>query len=121
MNNIRRAQERQKCYYDAKHDSNHVSDVNNILLCKHNFVYFINIKCSDLFIIVGSKVVLKNKRHSHRMGGKLDIKWNGPYIVKARLTKGRYQLQSSNGVVLKKLYSTCLLKEYFEAGIADMS
>ena len=37
------------------------------------------------------------------MGGKLDIKWNGPYIVKAKLTKGRYQLQSSNGVVLKKL------------------
>ena len=51
LNNIRRAQERQKCYYDAKHDSNHVSDVNNVLLCKHNFVYFINIKCSDLFSI----------------------------------------------------------------------
>ena len=51
LNNIQRAQERQKCYYDAKHDSNHVSDVNNVLLCKHNFVYFINIKCSDLFSI----------------------------------------------------------------------
>ena len=66
-------------------------------------------------------MLLKFLRHSHGMGGKLDIKWNGPYIVKAKLIKWRYQLQSSSGVVLEKLYSTCLLKEYFEAGTADMS
>ena len=50
------------------------------------------------------------------MGGKLDAKWDGPYIVEAKLSKGRYQLKSKNGLVLKKLYSSCLLKEYFEEG-----
>ena len=48
------------------------------------------------------------------MGGKLDAKWDGPYTVEAKLSKGRYQLKSKNGLVLKKLYSSCLLKEYFE-------
>ena len=55
-------------------------------------------------------------RHNHRMGGKLDARWNGPYTVVAKLSKGRYQLQSKNGFVLKKLYSSCLLKEYYETG-----
>ena len=55
-------------------------------------------------------------RHNHRMGGKLDVRWNGPYTVVAKLSKGRYRLQSQNGGVLKKLYSSCLLKEYSEPG-----
>ena len=50
------------------------------------------------------------------MGGKLDKRWDGPYIVEAKLSKGRYQLRSSSGVVLKKLYSSCLLKEYYDTG-----
>ena len=52
---------------------------------------------------VGSRVLLKNMRHNHRMGGKLDVRWNGPYTVVAKLSKGKYQLQSKNGGVLKKL------------------
>jgi hypothetical protein len=72
-NNIYRAQQRQKEYYDSRHDSN-----------------------------------------SHRMGGKLESKWDGPYTVDEKLSKGRYRLMSKQGVVLKKLYSGCLLKEYFE-------
>ena len=50
------------------------------------------------------------------MGGKLDTKWDGPYTVEAKLSKERYQLKSKNGLVLKKLYCSCLLKEYFEKG-----
>ena len=56
-------------------------------------------------------------KNSHRMGGKLDMKWGGPYVVEAKLSKGRYQLRSRTGYVLKKLYSSCLLKEYFEPGL----
>ena len=52
-------------------------------------------------------------KNSHRMGGKLDKKWDGPYTIEVKLSKGRYQLQSSSGVVLKKLYSSFLLKEYY--------
>lgn len=65
---------------------------------------------------VGSKVLLKNMKHSHRMGGKLDKKWEGPYTVNAKLSKGRYELRSGHGIILKKLYSSCLLKEYYEPG-----
>ena len=50
------------------------------------------------------------------MGGKLDSKWDSPYAVEDKLSKGRYNLMSKEGVVLKKLYSSCLLKEYFELG-----
>ena len=52
-------------------------------------------------------------RNSHCMGGKLDEKWNGPYTVHAKLSKGRYKLETRNKIVLKKHYSSCLLKEYF--------
>ena len=45
-------------------------------------------------------------KNSHRMGGKLDSKWDGPYTVNEKLSKGRYHLRSKHGVVLKKLYSS---------------
>ena len=61
-------------------------------------------------------MLLKNMKNSHRMGGKLDVKWDGPYTIEAKLNKGRYQLRSKTGFVVKKLYSSCLLKEYFEQG-----
>ena len=61
---------------------------------------------------IGTKVLLKKMKNSHRMGGKLDAKWDGPYTVEAKLSKGCYQLRSKNGIVLKKLYNCCLLKEY---------
>lgn len=53
-------------------------------------------------------------KNAHRMGGKMDPKWLGPYTVKERVGKGRYKLFSKTGEALKKLYSSCLLKEYFE-------
>ena len=55
---------------------------------------------------VGTKVLLKSMKNTHRMGGKLDIKWDGPYTVEAKLTKGRYQLRAKTGLLLKKLYNS---------------
>ena len=43
----------------------------------------------------------------------MDCTWKGPYIVKEIVGKGRYQLESSSGKVLKKLYNGALLKEYY--------
>ena len=37
-------------------------------------------------------------------------------LGRAKLCKGRYQLRSKTGLVMKKLYSSCLLKEYLEQG-----
>ena len=31
---------------------------------------------------------MKNTKHSHRMGGKLDTEWSGPYIIDKKLSKG---------------------------------
>ena len=59
-------------------------------------------------------VLLKNMRNSHRMGGKLEKKWLGPYEVVESLSKGRYTLKSSDGSILKKAYNGVLLKEYLQ-------
>ena len=59
-------------------------------------------------------VMLKNMQNSHRMGGKLDKKWLGPYEVVESLSKGRYRLKSSDGSILKKAYNSFLLKEYLQ-------
>lgn len=60
---------------------------------------------------VGSKVWLKNMANSHRMGGKMDPVYIGPYTVAETLDKGRYRLQRADGTTLKKLYNGVLLKE----------
>ena len=44
----------------------------------------------------------------------MEPKWLGPYTVKEKVDKGRYKLCSMTGKTMKKLYSSCLLKEYFE-------
>ena len=62
---------------------------------------------------VGSKVWLKNMSKTHRMGGKLDDAYLGPYTVAEVVDKGCYQLQNESGKKLKKLYNGVLLKEYF--------
>ena len=50
---------------------------------------------------------------SHGMGGKMDPKWIGSDNVIERVSKGRYKLCSFSE--LKSFYSSCLLKEYYEA------
>ena len=42
----------------------------------------------------------------------MDCTWKGPYTIKEVVGKGRYQLTSKDGRVLKKLYNGVLLKEY---------
>ena len=53
-------------------------------------------------------------KNNHRMGGKLDEKWDGPYEIVEKLTRGRSRLKSLKGGILKKLYNSALLKDYFE-------
>lgn len=76
--------------------------------------------CFIQHFAVGTKVLLKNMKNSHRMGGKMDPKWLGPYTVKEKATtKGCYKLCSMTGKVLKKSYSSCLLKTYFEPSVNE--
>ena len=55
--------------------------------------------------------MLKNMRNAHRMGGKMNEKWTGPY---ESLSRGCYKLKATNRKVLKKSYNSHLLKEYME-------
>ena len=66
--NIKRAQERQKEQYDRKH------------------------AFSDAFQC-GAKVLMKDLQRKKRKGGKLDVKWLGPYTITKNLGKGLYSLQ----------------------------
>ena len=85
--NILKAQERQKKNYDKKHS------------------------CPEVFKL-GSLVLKKDFRRKKRKGGKLDLKWEGPYKISRILGRGLYQLQDFydssktvsrvNGVHLKK-------------------
>ncbi len=91
----------------------------------HCSISYYYIDCIPLqHFAVGTKVLTKNMKNAHRMGGKMDPKWLGPYTVKEVVGKGRYKLCSKTGDV-KKLYSSCLLKEYIDPtsgiGIANYS
>ena len=89
QNNIMKAQEKQKRLYDKKHCSGS------------------NKMC------VGTLVLLKNNRNKHRMGGKLDDKWSGPYEITESLNKGCFKLKNvSSGVTLKKAFNGANLKLY---------
>ena len=50
--------------------------------------------------------MLNNTRNAHRMGGKMDEKWTGPYEVVKSLSRGCYKLKATNGKVLKKSYNS---------------
>lgn len=83
-----RAQEEQKERYDAKHNTK------------------TNIK-------VGDEVLVRNMKNTHRMGGKLDIRWTGPYEVVEDCGKMRYKLKSRKaGNVLKTTVHCSRLKHY---------
>ena len=87
---------------------------NNLCTILYNN-YRVNVNFLQHFAC-GTKVLMKNMKHSYRMGEKLDTKWSGPYIIDKKLSKGCYRLRSQTGFVLKKLYSSILLKEYIEPG-----
>lgn len=87
--NIAKAQNRQKKNYDKRHAS----------------------KYTD--IVEGSLVLLKNNKNNHRMGGKLEAKYLGPYEVVSLEGKGRAKLRNvASGKELKNLYHLVNLKLY---------
>ena len=65
--------------------------------------------------------MLKNMTNAHRMGGKLDDTWRGSYTISSVIGKGRYQLKSKDGKVLKKLYNGILLKSYLTYSLPSYS
>ena len=71
--------------------------------------------------MVGSKVLMKVMKNSYRMGGKLDKKWASPYEIVEKLSKERYQLKSSKGKLLKKLYNGSLLREFLSSQSPSLS
>ena len=87
--NIVKAQERQKAYYDKRHNT-----------------YSLSLDLND-------QVLLKNSEHDSRKGGKLDVKWTGPYWVSERLPKGCFKLKNGNGAVLKQIFHASRLKPYY--------
>ena len=89
MQNIVRAQERQQKQYDRKHNTNTT-------------------------LKVGDKVLKENSRNQHRMGGKLDNRWTGPFIIHEDLGKGRFRLKTSAGKPLKQTIHCAHLKLYHE-------
>ena len=61
----------------------------------------------------GNLVLRRNMANSHRMGGKMDAKWHGPYEVEEITEKGLYRLKCmKSGKVLKQGFSSLQLKAY---------
>lgn len=90
--NIEKAQKRQKQYYDARHT------------------------CHTNEMRVGQLVLMKNNKNVHRMGGKLEDKWLGPYEIVKCLDKGRVKLKNlQSGKTLKNTYHAVNLKIYNSA------
>ena len=89
MQNIVHAQERQKKQYDRKHNTNTTLNI-------------------------GDKVLKENSRNQHRMGGKLDNRWTGPFIINEDLGKGRFRLKTVGGNPLKQTIHCARLKLYHD-------
>ena len=94
--NIAKSQIRQKRNYDKRHTG----------------------KSSE--IVEGSLVLLKNNKNNHRMGGKLESKYIGPYEVVSLQGKGRAKLKNlSTGKELKNTYHVVNLKLYKTDGASE--
>ena len=62
---------------------------------------------------VGEEVLKKNLKNKHRMGGKLDMKWLGPYVVTSVTEYGNYELRcAKSGKLLKQRVPITQLKRY---------
>lgn len=77
--NIKKAQAKQKLYYDLKHGA---------------------ATCFN----VGSLVLKKDFRRAKRKGGKLDHRWQGPYIITGSLGRGLFKLKKLNGDEVSYVY-----------------
>ena len=63
---------------------------------------------------IGEKVLLKNMKNSHRMEGKLDERWIGPYEIEEIVKKGVYRLRNAKGELLARTVTGARLKRYRE-------
>ena len=64
---------------------------------------------------VGDKVLKKNLKNKHRMGGKLDSKWLGPYIITEVTGYGNYQLRyCKSDQLLKQRVPSSHIKCYID-------
>ena len=70
--NIEQAQKKQKEHYDLKHGA------------------------ASCFSI-GSVILKKDFTRKKRKGGKLDYRWQGPYVISASHGKGLFKLKELNG------------------------
>ena len=70
--NIKRAQRKQKEHYDLKHGA-------------------------DSCFSVGTVVLKKDFTRKKRKGGKLDYRWQGPYVICASVGKGFLRLKELDG------------------------
>ena len=70
--NIQTAQAKQKRNYDQKH---------NVAEC----------------FGVGSTVLLKDFNRKKHKGGKLDFRWQGPFVIVSSLGRGLFKLKDLNG------------------------
>ena len=86
--NIKKAQKKQKAYYDKRHTSEKYQ--------------------------LGDLVLVKNMRNLSRKGGKTDVRWTGPYSIIVIHEKGLYSLQNCKGKTLAKKINGSRLKLYHE-------
>ena len=91
MNNIGKAQKRQKRQYDAKH--------------------------KPPTFKVGDMVWRYNSRKDTRQGGKLEYNWDGPYEITEHTSRGTYRLKNESGKVLKQAVSSIRLKACTKKGL----
>ena len=85
--NIKNAQSHQKKNYDKRHEAFSFS--------------------------IGDEVLKKNMKNKHRMGGKLDVKWLGPYVITRLTEDGNFELRcSKSGTPLKQRVPITHLKKY---------
>ena len=93
--NVERAQKKQKLHYDRKHGA------------------------GDLFTI-GSLVLKKDFRRRRRKGGKMDYRWQGPFVITTVLGKGLYSLTERDGNQVVGRINGFHLKRYFSSPAANV-
>ena len=62
------------------------------------------------------KVLAKN---SHRMEGKLEKPWLGPYIIQKDMGKGRYCLKTLEGKALKQTIHCACLERFLDPVVEE--
>ena len=78
--NILQAQQKQKEHYDKKHANPHSYSI-------------------------GTKVLLKDFKRKKTKGGKLLIRWKGPYTIVKLLGRGTYMLSDANSNTVQSIAS----------------